>query len=59
MDHRLPYIDDGPTAVINAQPHCKPHNRHKEMLDRKERTKRRRANARGRSGQDDSDSDAA
>lgn len=58
MDHIWPFTDGGPTSVSNTQPHCKPHNRHKETLDRKERIKRRRANAQRRAtGGDDPDGD--
>ncbi len=60
MDHITPFTDGGPTSLINAQPHCKPHNRHKETLDRKERIKRRRANARRRAaGGDDAEAEVA
>ena len=45
MDHLVAYTDGGPTAVVNADPKCKPHNRYKERLDAEIR-RRRKKNAR-------------
>ncbi len=37
IDHIRAVIDGGPTDADNLQPHCGPHNRHKETQDRKRR----------------------
>jgi len=42
IDHIEAFTDGGPTDVVNAQPHCPPHNKHKETVDRKRRPKRRK-----------------
>lgn len=54
IDHVVPFSDGGPTAITNADPKCKPHNRYKETLDRTTR-KKRRADRRRQSSRGDPD----